>query len=129
MPTKKEHHIIDRLAEEGITEVLVGYRSYKLNIKRGLREANEKCYGSADFDKGIVSLERDMDHETARETLVHELTHIVLELCGLGGHEETGIVAAHTNEEMTTLISRGWLMLINLNQKLFKIINEKNEIL
>ena len=125
MQTNEEHHIVERLAEESITEVLVGYRSYTLNIKRGLKEANEKCFGSADFDKGIISLEKDMDHETARETLVHELTHIVLELCGLGGHEETGIVPTHTNEEMTTLISRGWLMLINLNQKLFEIINEK----
>ena len=128
MPTK-QLNILDRLAEEGITEVLVGYRSYKLNIKRGLREASEKCYGLADFDKGVISLEKDMDHETARETLVHELTHVVLELCGSGGHEETGMVSAYTNEEMTTLISRGWLMLINLNQKLFEIINEKNEII
>ena len=127
MQTNKEQHIVDRLAEESITEVLVGYRSYTLNIKRGLKEANEKCFGSADFDKGIISLEKDMDHETARETLVHELTHIVLELCGLGGHEETGIVPTHTNEEMTTLISRGWLMLINLNQKLFEIINEQTK--
>ena len=127
MQTNEEHHIVERLAEESITEVLVGYRSYTLNIKRGLKEANEKCFGSADFDKGIISLEKDMDHETARETLVHELTHIVLELCGLGGHEETGIVPTHTNEEMTTLISRGWLMLINLNQKLFEIINEQTK--
>jgi len=127
MPNDKEHHIVERLAEESITEVLVGYRSYTLNIKRGLKEANEKCFGSADFDKGIISLEKDMDHKTARETLVHELTHIVLELCGLGGHEETGIVPTHTNEEMTTLISRGWLMLINLNQKLFEIINEQTK--
>ena len=55
MPNDKEHHIVERLAEESITEVLVGYRSYTLNIKRGLKEANEKCFGSADFDKGIIS--------------------------------------------------------------------------
>ena len=128
MPSKREHHILDRLVEEGITEVLVGYRSYTLNIKRGLREASEKCYGSADFDKGIISLEKDMDHETARETLVHELTHIVLELCGFGGQEDTGLVESHTNEEITTLTSRGWLTLINLNQKLFEIINEQAKI-
>ncbi len=125
MPTKNEHHILQRLAEEGITEVLVGYRSYRLNIKRGLREASDKCFGLADFDTGIISLEKDMDHETARETLVHELTHVVLELCGLGGNEETGLVESHTNEEVTTLISRGWLTLINLNPKLFSIINEQ----
>ena len=60
MPTK-QLNILDRLTEEGITEVLVGYRSYKLNIKRGLREASEKCYGLADFDKGVISLEKDID--------------------------------------------------------------------
>jgi hypothetical protein len=38
-------------------------------------------------------------------------------------------VEAHTNEEITTLTSRGWLTLINLNPKLFEIINEQIKIL
>jgi Zn-dependent peptidase ImmA (M78 family) len=121
----KKNNILDRLVEEGIDKVLVGYRHYDIHIKRGLKQDNHKCFGLADFDKGIISLERDMEHDTARETLVHELTHVVLELCGLGAHEETGCVTPHTNEEMTTLISRGWLSIINLNPELFAIINEK----
>lgn len=119
------NNIIDRLKTEGVEEILVGYRTYKLNIKRGLKLQEEKCFGMVDFDTGILYLEKDMDHETARETLVHELTHIALELGGLGGEEDTNLVGPCTNEHITTVLSRGWLSLINLNPQLFAIINEK----
>lgn len=117
--------IIERLREEAIDEISVGYRTYKLNIKRGLKLQEDKCYGLVDFDIGILYLEKDMDHQTARETLVHELTHIALELGGLGGEEDTNLVGPYTNEHITTVLSRGWLSLINLNPRLFAIINER----
>lgn len=117
--------IIERLREEGIDEISVGYRTYKLNIKRGLKLQDDKCYGLVDFDIGILYLEKDMDHQTARETLVHELTHIALELGGLGGEADTDLVGPYTNEHITTVLSRGWLALINLNPHLFSIINER----
>lgn len=121
----KKHHLLDRLVSEKIVDIHAGYRKYQLIIKKGLSDNGSKCFGLVDFDKGVLYLERGMDHETARETLVHELCHIVLELSGLGGDEESGMIKPHNNEEITTLISRGFLMLVNLNPELFEIINER----
>jgi hypothetical protein len=122
---EKKYHLLERLKQENITSINTGYRTYDLNIKRVLKDSGNKCYGITDFDAGFISLERDMDHETAKETLLHELCHIALEICGLGGNEETGIVREHTNEELTTQVSRGFLLLMNLNPRLFEIINER----
>jgi len=121
----KKHNILERIKQENITSINTGYRTYDLNMKRVLKNGGDKCYGITNFDEGFISLERDMDHETARETILHELCHIVLEICGLGGDEETGIVRKHTNEELTTHVSRGLLLLMNLNPKLFEVINER----
>ena len=120
-----KHNILNRLVEEKITSVDAGYRTYALNIKKGLRSGADVCYGVTEFDAGFVGLESTMEHELARETLLHELTHIVLEMVGLGGHEATDEVIPRTNEDMTTLISRGLLLLMNLNPKLFEILNEQ----
>ena len=50
------------------------------------------------------------------------MTHIVLELSGMGGEEGSGLVKERNNEEMTTLVSRGLMALMNLNTDLFKVI-------
>jgi Zn-dependent peptidase ImmA (M78 family) len=113
-----------KLKAANVTSVNAGYRTYSLHIKKGLRQDSDKLYGLTEFDDGKISLEENMDYETARETMLHELTHIVLELGGLGGSEIDDSVIPMKNEEMTTLISRGLLMLMNLNPKLFEIINE-----
>ena len=113
-----------RLKQEGITSINAGYRRYALHIKKGLRQDSTKLFGLTEFDDGKISLEENMDYETAREVLLHELTHVILELTGLGGSEVDDSVLAMKNEDMTTLISRGFLMLMNLNPKLFEILNE-----
>lgn len=118
------NELYKKLKAANITSVNAGYRTYTLHIKKGLRQDSTKLYGLTEFDDGKITLEESMDYETARETLLHELTHVVLELGGLGGSEDDDSVLAMKNEEMTTIISRGLLMLMNLNSKLFEIINE-----
>lgn len=121
----KEKNILDRLQEEKL-EVNAGFRTFRVDIKRVLKEEGQRCFGLTDFDKGVVSLDKDMNPQLARETVLHELTHIVLELCGLGGDETTGIVRETPNEELTTLVSRSLLLLMNLNPALFRILNGDN---
>ena len=110
--------VLTRLEEEKIEFINAGWRSFRVDIRKVIKEDGQKCYGLTDFDEGVVSLARNMAPELARETLLHEITHIVLELCGLGGENIEG----HTNEEVTTLVSRSYLLLMNLNPKLFEII-------
>ena len=117
--TDTEETFWEKIIAKKITDINVGYRTFTINIKRGLKEENHKCFGVTDFDKGVILLERDMDTQTARETLFHELSHVALELCGLGGEEGTGLIREQNNEDITR-ISRSFLLLMNLNKDIFK---------
>ena len=120
----KSDNVLDELVRLKIEEFNAGYRFFKLDLKRSLKSENQKCFGLTDFDKGVISLDKNMNASLARETLLHEITHVVLELCGLGGDREddNGAVREHNNEELTILISRSFLLLMNLNPELFGII-------
>ena len=120
--SEKPKTILDKIREENIETIEGGFRSFKIETKRVLKEEGQRCLGITDFDKGIISLDKDIDPQNARETLLHEMTHVALELCGLGGDETTDIVRERTNEELTTLVSRGYLLLMNLNPRLFELI-------
>ena len=124
--SEKSKTILDKIREENIETIEGGFRSFKIETKRVLKEEGQRCLGITDFDKGIISLDKDMDPQNARETLLHEMTHVALELCGLGGDETTGIVRETPNEELTTLVSRSLLLLMNLNPALFRILNGDN---
>ena len=125
--SEKSKTILDKIREENIETIEGGFRSFKIETKRVLKEEGQRCLGITDFDKGIISLDKDMDPQNARETLLHEMTHVALELCGLGGDETTDIVRERTNEELTTLVSRGYLLLMNLNPRLFELIVNDNK--
>ena len=118
-------HIYEQLKAAGITEVDVGYKKFKLVFKRSLTYNGNKCHGLTDWDRSEISLVLTQPDADSRETLVHELLHVVLDLVGLGGHETTGIVTRRTNEELVTLISRGLVLLMNLNPRLFSIIDAR----
>ena len=62
--------------------------------------------------------------ETTRETLLHEITHILLDITGLGGpsDSEKEKEIQVSNEDLTTRISRGFLLFKNLNPELAEII-------
>ena len=120
--SEKSKTILDKIREENIETIEGGFRSFRIETKRVLKEEGQRCLGITDFDKGIISLDKDMDPQNARETLLHEMTHVALELCGLGGDETTDIVRERTNEELTTLVSRGYLLLMNLNPRLFELM-------
>ena len=120
--SEKPKTILDKIREENIETIEGGFRSFKIETKRVLKEEGQRCLGITDFDKGIISLDKDIDPQNARETLLHEMTHVALELCGLGGDETTDIVRERTNEELTTLVSRGYLLLMNLNPRLFELM-------
>jgi hypothetical protein len=120
--SEKSKTILDKIREENIETIEGGFRSFRIETKRVLKEEGQRCLGITDFDKGIISLDKDMDPQNSRETLLHEMTHVALELCGLGGDETTDIVRERTNEELTTLVSRGYLLLMNLNPRLFELI-------
>jgi Zn-dependent peptidase ImmA (M78 family) len=118
-----EKHLFQELAASGITQYHSGWKDFSIKIIKNLKSDSQKLYGEVDFDKGILSLEKDMDDTTARHTLLHEVCHILLETVGLGGPEE-GVEDSLTtsNETLTEGATRGMLMFKNLNPELWRIL-------
>lgn len=57
----------------------------KIKIKQGknLVYREQPCLGLCDYDGKTIYLEKEQDHNTKVETLVHEATHFFLELTGI----------------------------------------------
>jgi hypothetical protein len=124
MPAARKNKLYSQLSENKITHLDGGFRSFEFLFVENLNSNGEKLYGLTDFDTGKIFLELLMDEETAKETILHEIMHVVLELCGLGGSEDdsTNVLALLNNEQLTTLVSRGLLTSINLNSALYNIL-------
>lgn len=106
------------------TKFDAGWRTFTIKTVTDLTEDGETCWGRTDFDRGIISLESYMNNETHKETLLHEITHVILETVGLGTDESAG----RTNEILTVQVSRGFLQAFNLNKELFEyLLNTEEE--
>ena len=111
-----------KIQDEKIT-FNVGWRVYTFKFVKGLSSGGSACWGEADFDKCIISLDPNVDNDTGRHTLLHEICHVLLETMGLGGqHETKEDWVENTNEYITESMARGMLTLKNLNPKLWSII-------
>jgi len=96
-----------------------GWRSFKFSFDKDLYEEDVKCWGKTDFDQGIIHLEDSMKGDLLRETILHEITHILLETVGYGDYDDIDEAVPLHNERLTVLVSRAFLQAMNLNQELF----------
>jgi len=132
MPLKKTNRaeIFKKLEEAGISTFEAGYRPFSILVVKDLQEDGSKVWGVTDLDMCTISIEENADHETARETLLHEITHVILSLIGFGGYDKEemgeehpdGYIEATNNEHLTVQVSRGFLQMMRLNPELFRIL-------
>ena len=115
-------HIYDLLADENITSVDLGFAVYQLRIMETLHVDE---WAHTDTDAHEICLRCDLDDGPAREFLMHELTHCVLEVCGYTS-QDVDKVHGDTNEDMTTKLSRGFLLLMRLNPDLMSALARKD---
>jgi len=119
----KNKHIYEILkATPSLQEVNAGWATFNIKIIKGLKSAKSNCWGTCDFDTYEIHVEEKMEDAPARETLFHEICHMLLELCGLGGEgegeDEEYIYAS--NEKLTITMSRATMMFARLNPELAK---------
>ena len=114
--------IYRKLLDEEIVSLDAGWRVFQINLAKHLYEGLDKCHGVTDFDAATITLDMDVSDDLAYETLVHEVTHVILETVGCGDNygEQKDLVI--TNEKLTTLTSRGLIMFMTLNPKLFQLL-------
>ena len=112
-----------------------GFRKFAILTKNHIIEEGTECWGTTDFDQGTIYLRASADHDTARETLIHEITHVILAVVGFGGYDREemgdefpdGYLSPTNNEHMTLCVSRGFMAAFNLNRELFKILISEEE--
>ena len=116
-------HIYTILAEKPhLCQVNVGWATFDIKIVERLRSGKHNCWGLCDFDTYDIFLEKKMKDGPARETLLHEICHSLLEFCGMGEKEEAEkeqkICAS--NETLTITMSRAFMLFVRLNPQLAK---------
>ena len=120
---QQSNHIYETIkANPDLQTVDVGWATFKIVFKKGLKSGSQNCWGTCDFDTYEIHLEEKIDDSPARETLFHEICHGYLELCGMGGEgegEDEEYVYA-SNERVTITVSRAIMMFARLNQELAK---------
>ena len=119
----KSKHLFETIKEnEALQQVDAGWAVFKIKIVKGLKSAKTNCWGTCDFDTYEIHIEEKMEDGPARETLFHEICHVFLELCGMGGEgegENEEFIYA-SNEKLTITMSRAIMMLAKLNPELAK---------
>ena len=101
-----------------------GWRPFTWNLTRNLECDGEKAYAVTDFETCKIDIDCDMDYDTTRETILHEINHIIAETVGLD-NTTSGVISV-TNEEFVTRFSRGMMLVMNLNSELFKALLPNN---
>ena len=123
MTAKKSKHIFEILEEKpSLCEVNAGWAPFQIKIVTGLKSGKQNCWGTCDFDTYEIHVERKMEDVQARETIFHEICHMLLEYAGMGGEgegENEEYIWA-SNEKLTITMSRAILMFTRLNPELAK---------
>lgn len=118
--TKGFPELYKLLISKKIKSLDFGWRIFQIRFVENLtlHETGEKCFGITDFDQCEILLEPNVSEDLARETLLHEITHVCLETFGCGNYKMIMI----DNEDLTTRVSRSFLQFINLNPDLAALV-------
>lgn len=112
-------NLIDKL-KNNIHTIRAGYADFAVKYLSHVLSDGVEVDGTTDFNSKVVEINCNLCDDAAKEVMYHELTHIVLEIAGLG--EDS--VTRPPNEEMTTNISRAFMSIIRNNKQLFDILEE-----
>lgn len=123
MTKKMNKHIYEILEEKPhLKEINGGWAPFTIKVVTGLKSGKQNCWGTCDFDTYEIHVEKKMENAVAKETIFHEICHMLLELCGMGGEgegENEEFIWA-SNEKLTITMSRAVIMFTRLNPELAK---------
>jgi len=115
---KDKHHIYRLIEKHDIKTVNLGHKRFALYLSTNLYRDATKCDGVTYLDDGKIFLEATLDDSRARETLIHEIFHCILHLCGLDDDDEIKI----KNEPLTERLTTGLILFMNLNPELSELL-------
>lgn len=114
--------LINEIIKSKIDYFDAGWRKFKFNFIDKVIDREDKetvLIGYTDFDDCEIDIDKTRKEELIRETILHEITHIMLANIGLGKDFKK---APFDEEHTVTLISRELIRSFNSNKKLFEIL-------
>lgn len=122
---KDNNHIFNILAgEPHLSQIDFGWCCFSLELAHNLMYEGSKCDGLTEFDQKSIKIEIDLDDSTARETIMHEILHVILETIGLTEKNFDGDKVVTTNEFLAHSIAKQLMLIRNLNPGLLDLIYE-----
>jgi len=108
---------------KAIGSVDAGWGSFPICFRKNIKADNEDCLGYVDWDSCEIHLEDSIKEKALKETLLHEVIHVVLSTIGVKSEDEdVHSPLSFTNEYITEQLSRGLLLLYRLNPELWELI-------
>lgn len=120
--TTDPNHVYRQLSEKGISTIDVGHITFQLALVSNLDHDGTSCYGVTDFDDNTIKLDVSMPDIRARETIFHEIFHIVLDNLGLDDINFKNDMISITNEALVVGVSRQFSVLNRLNPGLLSLV-------
>ena len=119
---KDKRHVYNKLIDKEIGEVNLGWATFTFELHSDLQQDEQKVDGCCLWDERKIKLEMALDDIDARETIIHEIYHCMLEGAGLDEKNFDSQRMFLTNEQLVVALSKQTMTLHHLNPKLFATI-------
>lgn len=119
---KDKTHIYNKLVDEEVRELNTGWAVFEFELHSNLCVDDQKIDGLTEFDSKKIKLEMNLSDLDARETIIHEIYHCMLEAIGLDEKNFDSQRMFLANEQLVVALSKQTMTLYHLNPKLFSTI-------
>lgn len=119
---REKKHIYNKFIDREITDVNVGWATFVIELHSDLHQDDQKVDGCCVWDEYKIKLEMSLSDSDARETIIHEIYHCMLEGAGLDEKNFDSQRMFLTNEQLVVSLSKQTMTLHHLNPKLFATI-------
>jgi TRAP-type uncharacterized transport system substrate-binding protein len=117
-----KNHIYNQLLNGNFKTFKIGWSELTFELHHNLKENDEKIDGMTDFDGKKIYLEMALSDLTARETVLHEVMHVILETLGLEERLYAVNSITTTNEQLATILPKMFIIAETFNPGLFKTL-------
>lgn len=115
---KDKKHVYNKLINKEIGSVNMGWAIFVFELHSDLYCDETKVDGLTEFDSRIIKLEMSLSDIDARETIIHEIYHCMLEGCGLDEKNFDNNRMFVTNEQLVVALSKQTMLIHTLNPNL-----------
>lgn len=121
---EEEDHIYNLLIDEGYHSINLGWANFMFVLEHDLHHDGDKVDGLTEFCSKAIKLELNLSDSDARETIIHEIIHCLLESSGLDEKNFDGHSIFTTNEYLVVALTKQLTVFNALNPGLMPLLME-----